>query len=69
MKEVNHIDILIILLLLFLILAIILEDIFNRPTYTRFALPLPQSPGQPPLPPFYLFQHRYMLYFLRTQLN
>jgi len=48
-------DIIIILLLIFLILAIILQDIFNPPTYTRFALPLPQPPGQPPLPPFIYF--------------
>ncbi|MGG0343724.1 hypothetical protein ABEY50_27190 [Priestia megaterium] len=48
-------DILIILLLLFLILAIILRDIFNLPTYNRFALPLPQPPGQPPLPTFIYF--------------
>ncbi|WP_033580883.1 hypothetical protein [Priestia aryabhattai] len=48
-------DIIIILLLIFLILAIILRDIFNPPTYTRFALPLPQPPGQPPLPPFIYF--------------
>ncbi|WP_310877712.1 hypothetical protein [Priestia megaterium] len=48
-------DILIILLLLFLILAIILKDIFNLPTYNRFALPLPQPPGQPPLPTFIYF--------------
>lgn len=48
-------DIIIILLLIFLILAIILRDIFNPPTYIRFALPLPQPPGQPPLPPFIYF--------------
>ena len=48
-------DIIIILLLIFLILAIILRDIFNPPTYTQFALPLPQPPGQPPLPPFIYF--------------
>ncbi|PFW00282.1 hypothetical protein COL08_00745 [Priestia megaterium] len=48
-------DIIIILLLIFLILAIILQDIFNPPTYTRFTLPLPQPPGQPPLPPFIYF--------------
>lgn len=48
-------DILIILLLLFLILAIILRDIFNLSTYNRFALPLPQPPGQSPLPTFIYF--------------
>lgn len=48
-------DIIIILLLIFLILAIILRDIFNPPTYTRFALPLPQPPGHPPLPPVIYF--------------
>ncbi|MGO0260160.1 hypothetical protein ACTL7R_12290 [Priestia aryabhattai] len=48
-------DIIIVLLLIFLILAIILRDIFNPVTYTRFALPLPQPPGQPSLPPFIYF--------------
>jgi len=48
-------DIIIILLLIFLILAIILRDIFNPPTYNRFTLPLPQPPGQPPLPPLIYF--------------
>lgn len=48
-------DIIIVLLLIFLILAIILKDIFNPPTYTRFALPLPPPPGQPSLPPFIYF--------------
>ena len=55
MKGDDFIDIIIVLLLIFLILAIILQDIFNPPTYTRFALPLPQPPGQPPLPPFIYF--------------
>jgi hypothetical protein len=55
MKGDNLMDIIIILLLIFLILAIILRDIFNPPTYNRFALPLPQPPGQPPLPPFIYF--------------
>jgi len=55
MKGDELMDIIIILLLIFLILAIILRDIFNPPTYTRFALPLPQPPGQPPLPPFIYF--------------
>lgn len=48
-------DILIILLLLFLILAIILQDIFNFPTYNRLAIPLPQPPGLTNLPPFLFF--------------
>jgi len=55
MKGHDFMDIIIILLLIFLILAIILRDIFNPPTYNRFALPLPQPPGQPPLPPFIYF--------------
>jgi len=49
------VDILIILLLLFLILAIILQDIFNFPTYNRLVIPLPQPPGLANLPLFLYF--------------